>query len=181
MLKPQDIVVTLRLLLAENRGESTTYPLLSTWTGLSASEAHAAIRRLVKAGLVSTALRDSGTAFDWTVVRASLLEFATYALRYLWPVELGVEQRGVSTGWAVNGVNDGPNAVQEGAPWVWKAAEGTTRGAEVKPLYPSVPEAAVRDPLFHQTLAAIDLARAPNPRLRRLGTEWLKSHVLRQS
>ena len=181
MLKPQDIVVTLRLLLAEKRGEKTTYPLLSAWTGLSASEAHAAIRRAVKAGLVSNTLRESGTGFDWTVVRAALEEFTNHAVRYLWPVELGAEQRGVPTGWSVNGLNDGPNAVLEGGSWVWKSPTGAVRGADVKPLYPSVPEAAGRDPLFHQSLAAIDLARAPNSRLRRLGTEWLQSHALRKS
>ena len=180
MLKPQDIVVTLRLLLAENRSEVTSYPALSGWTGLSASEAHAAIRRAVKAGLVSAALRDSGTGFDWTVARAAIDEFVSHAVRYLWPVELGSEQRGVPTGWAVGGLNDGANAVLEGASWVWKSPTGSARGAEVKPLYRSVPEAAGRDTLFHQSLAAIDLARAPNQRLRRLGIEWLQSHVLRK-
>ena len=180
MLKPQDIVVILRLLLAENRGEGTSYPSLSAWTGLSASEAHAAIRRAVAAGLVSPALKENGTGFSWTVSRGGLDEFASHAIRYLWPVELGSEQRGIPTGWAVSGVNSGPNAVLEGVPWVWKFPTGTARGVEMKPLYRSVPEAAARDELFHQALAAIDLARAPQQRLRRLGVEWLQSHILRK-
>ena len=181
MLKPQDIVVTLRLLLAESRAEPTSYAHLSSWTGVSASEAHAAIRRAVTVGLVATALKDTGTGFGWTVARGPLEEFVSYAIRYLWPLEQGPEQRGVPTGWAVNGFNTGPNSVQEASPWVWKSAMGTIRGTETKPLYRTVPEAAVKDPVFHQALAAIDLARAPNQRLRRLGVEWLQSNVLRKA
>ena len=179
MLKSQDLVVLTRLLLAENRREPTTYPALNQWTGLSASECHAAVKRLQKAGLIAPALGD-GVTFDWQVVRPCAEEFVTHALRYLWPVELAAEQRGTPTGTAVETLNEGDGSVHEADRWVWPSARGTVRGLAVKPLYPTVPDKAEADAQFHQSLAALDLARSPQARLRRLGQQWLQTHLLRR-
>jgi hypothetical protein len=178
MLKPQDILVILRLLIAENRKEVCTYPILSGWTGLSASEAHAAIKRAVKASLAGKAIQDAGTGFEWAIMRPALDEFMTHAIRFLWPLELGAAQRGVVTGTSVEGINQGDRSVVEADTWVWPHASGTARGVAVKPLYPSAPAVAVSDVLFHQALAAVDLARSANHRLRRLGIEWLQRQLI---
>ncbi len=180
MLKPQDLVVLARLLLAENQREPTTYPALSLWTGLSASECHAAVKRLQRAGLIAAALQ-AGATFDWQVVRQASEEFVTHALRYLWPVELAGEQRGIPTGTAVGALNDGDASVHDADQWVWPSATGAVRGQSVKPLYPTVPDKAVGDPKFHQALAALDLSRSPQARLRKLGQQWLQTNLLRRS
>ena len=41
------------------------------------------------------------------------------------------------------------------------------------------PEAAMKDEMMHQALASLDLLRAPNHRLRRLGEDWLRTNLLR--
>jgi hypothetical protein len=180
MLKSQDLVVLARLLLAENRAEPTSYPTLSLWTGLSASECHAAVKRLYRAGLTSAALQNPST-FDWHVVRPAAEEFITHAIRYLWPIEPLGEQRGVPTGTAVKGLNEGDSAVYEADRWVWPSAKGTDRGQAIKPLYPTLPEKVGNDSLFHQSLAALDLTRSPLARLRNLGRQWIQTSLLRRS
>lgn len=180
MLKPQDLVVLVRLLLAENRAEPTTYPGLSLWTGLSASECHAAVKRLHRSGLIAATLQGSST-FDWQVIRPAFDEFSTHALRYLWPVEPAGEQRGVPTGTAVETLNEDAASVHEAERWVWPSAQGTQRGQAVAPLYPTVPDKVSSDPRFHQSLAAIDLARSPMARLRKLGQQWIQTRLLRRS
>jgi len=180
MLKSQDLVVLVRLLLAENRTEPTTYPSLSSWTGLSASECHAAVKRLHRSGLTSAALQNT-SIFDWQVIRPAADEFTTHALRYLWPIELAGEQRGIPTGTAVEGLNEGELSVHEADRWVWPSARGTDRGQAIKPLYPTLPEKVGNDSLFHQSLAALDLARSPLARLRKLGQQWIQTRLLRRS
>lgn len=178
MLKPQDLLITLRLLIAQKRRERVTYPLLSLWTGLSASETHAAVRRAAEPGLL---VREEIEAdmFPWRTANMAVEEFFFHGLKYMLPLTAGSIIRGVPTGTAAPGMNEGNQAVLEGDVWVWPHAEGTVRGIGVEPLYRSAPEAAMKDKMLHQALASLDLLRAPNHRLRRLGEDWLRTNLLR--
>ena len=181
MLKPQDVLITLRLLLAQRRREVVSYPLLSQWTGLSASESHSAIKRATVSGLVTPIIDQKNSGFGWAVHRPALEEFLVYALRYLMPLEFGTSQRGILAGTAALTPTSQGTDLVESESWVWPYGEGTYRGVSVKPLYPTVPVAAVSDPEFHRVLAATDLVRSPQARLKRLGSEWLQGNLLRQS
>jgi hypothetical protein len=155
-----------------------TYPLLSQWTGISASETHAAVRRGAASGLI---MREPGPeeGFPWRVVTAATEEFLFHGLKYVLPLNTGTLTRGIPTGTNAPGLNQGHESLLEGETWVWPHAEGAVRGLSVEPLYRSAPSAALKDEMLHQALAALDLIRARNHRLRRSGEEWLRTHLLR--
>jgi len=179
MLKPQDILVLSRLLIARKRGETVTYPLLSQWTVLSASETHAAVRRCLASGLLTRSHEGTVPTFTWLPASAACEEFFFHGLKYVFPLTFGSAQRGVPTGTSAPGLNEGSQSVLEGETWVWPHAEGTVRGIGIAPLYRTVPQAALADEMLHQALAALDLIRCSTHRLRRLGEDWLRTQLLR--
>lgn len=179
MLKPQDILVLVRLLIARKRREAVTYPQLSQWTGLSASETHAAVRRGTACGLLTGIPASGAGSFPWSPAPAACEEFLFHGLKYVFPLEIGAEQRGIPTGTSAPGINEGSQSVLEGSEWVWPHAEGTEKGISIKPLYRTVPQVVLSDDTLHQAMAALDLLRCPSHRPRRLGEEWLKEHLLR--
>jgi predicted transcriptional regulator len=75
MLKPQDLLVALKLLTAAE--EDRTFPRLAAALGMSASEVHASVKRAVASGLVNPEAR--------TARKAALLEFLVHGVRYVFP------------------------------------------------------------------------------------------------
>jgi hypothetical protein len=161
VLKPQDILVILRLVAAPE--SERTFPRLAAALGMSASETHAAVNRAVASGLVDASTR--------TVRKASLLEFLLHGLRYVYPPEWKGVTRGVPTSYAAPPLR-GQFAVGD-LPPVWPHPEGTSRGEGLVPLYRSAPEAALRDPSFHEWLALVDAVRSGRARERRMASDEL--------
>lgn len=165
MLKPQDILVALRLATALE-GERT-FPRLAAALGMSASETHAAVRRAIASGLVDGATR--------SVRKSSLLEFLLHGLRYVFPAEWKGVTRGVPTSYAAP-----PLLAQFSIgdlPPVWPHPEGTSRGEGLVPLYRSVPSAALRDPEFYEWLALVDAVRSGRARERRMAADELERRL----
>ncbi len=153
MLKPQDIVVAVRL--AMPGGEALSYPALAAALGMSASEAHAGVQRSISSGLVEKTRRPR---------RAALLEFLVHGLKYSFPPEWKGLTRGVPTSGAAPPLQD---QLSNGElPAVWPHPEGAVRGEGLAPLYRSAPGAALRDPLLYEWLALIDAVRAGRARER---------------
>ena len=178
VLKPQDILVLIRLLLASKRRELVTYPLLSGWTGLSASEAHCAVKRAAVSGLVTR--RPMGMepdAFPWTPSWTAAEEFLFHGFKYVFPLQQGTLQRGTPTGISV-GLEDSSAPVVDTEGWVWPNADGNARGIGIVPIYRTVPQVVRRDVDLHKALAALDLIRSAPHRLRRVGESWIKTHLL---
>lgn len=165
MLKPQDILVVLRLVDAD-LGDRTL-PRLAEAVGLSASEAHAAVKRATRSGLLDPE--------DRSVRREALSEFLVHGLRYVFPpVWMGVT-RGVPTSYAAPPLK---RQFAEGElPPVWPDAEGTARGEGLAPLYRSVPRAALRDARLYEWLALVDAVRAGRARERRLAAKELERRL----
>jgi hypothetical protein len=165
MVKPQDIVVVLRLACAPM--EERTFPRLSAALGMSASETHAAVKRAVASGLVDGATR--------TIRKTALLEFLIHGLRYVFPPEWKGVTRGVLTSYAAP-----PLAAHFSVgelPPVWPHPEGTSRGEGLVPLYRSVPSAALRDPEFHEWLALADAIRSGRAREKRMAAGELERRL----
>jgi len=178
MLKPQDILVLVRLLIARKRQEVVSYPQLSLWTGLSASETHAAVKRATACGLLTGIQANGAGTFPWSPAPAACQEFLLHGLKYVFPLETGAVQRGIPTGTSAPGMNEGAQSLLEGDAWVWPHAEGTEKGIGIVPLYRTVPQVVGADTMLHQALAALDLLRCPSHRPRRLGEDWLKDNLL---
>jgi DNA-binding Lrp family transcriptional regulator len=170
-LKPQDIVVVLKLL-----GYPSGRPpisIVASALGLSPSEVHGAIQRLRSSKLLhGPALRDKPNI-------SGLVEFLVHGLKYTFPAEHGEVTRGIPTSYAAAPLKS-KIAASNDLPPVWPWHEGDTRGAGLEPLYKSVPHAALRDPALYQLLALVDAIRDGRARERNLAERHLV-HRLRSS
>lgn len=172
-LKPQDLLVALRLVLPDFREGRWTYAHLAEELGLSDSEANEAARRAAASGLL-TDVRGRGSKPK--PVRASLLEFLEHGVRYAFYVHPGATTRGVPTAHSAPPLS-ATIAVAPGTELVWPDAEGEFRGQAVDPLYPSVPEAARRDAALHELLALVDALRIGRARERALALRELNARL----
>src|ERR1039458_3002742 len=86
MLRPQDIVVLLKLSLEKGR---PTYLRLANELHLYPSEVYASIKRARISHLVQ------GAAHEERLNRTGLLEFLMHGIRYVFPAEKGSLTRGV--------------------------------------------------------------------------------------
>lgn len=162
MLKPQDIVISIKLLQVREGAAVPTYAELAMALKMSPSEAHAGVRRAVEVGL----LRRSGDSPSRMPlpVRTALGEFLVSGLKYVWPGKFGATSRGVPTCTSVPGVASELGVPESGRPLVWKHPLGTTRGETVAPLYSKLPEVCMHDPWLHAWLALVDILRCQTGR-----------------
>ena len=146
---------------------SWTYPELATALQMSASEAHAAVKRAVRSGLVDDVSR--------TARRSALLEFLLHGVRYLIPPVWTGVTRGVPTSYAAPPLN--ASIVADDLPPVWPHPEGPTRGQGLVPIYRSVPNAALKDPALHEWLALVDAIRSGRARERELAARIIRERL----
>lgn len=166
MLKAQDFVVAIRLAIPKTA--PWTYPELASALRISASEAHSAVKRAAKSGLVDVRSR--------TARRPALLEFLVHAVPYLVPPVWTGVSRGVPTSHAAPPLN----AMVVGGddlPPVWPHPEGVVRGQGLVPVYRSVPDAALSDPTLHEWLALVDAIRSGRARERELAVKILRERL----
>lgn len=64
------------------------------------------------------------------------------------------------------------------APPVWPYKKGTVRGDAFYPLYPTVPEAALRNPVLYELLVLVDAIRGGSLRERALAIAELDKRWL---
>jgi DNA-binding Lrp family transcriptional regulator len=145
--KPQDVVVALKLSL---EGARSSYADLGRELGMSASEVHAAVRRLGEANLVDPETKE--------IRREALRNFLVHGVPYAFPASPKEVTRGMPTAWAAPALS-GKLSVSEQIPPVWPDPDGRVQGAAVQPLYYSVPGAARRDPALYDLLTLVDALR----------------------
>jgi hypothetical protein len=167
MLKGQDVVVLLKLLL----GPAEPPPVrdLASQLGFDVAGTHRAMRRLDGAGLYSPKRR--------RVFQAPAEEFLIHALKFNFPPRLGSEVRGIPTSWAAEPLK-GKIAEPAGLPPVWPYSKGIVRGLGIEPLHPIVPGAALVDPDLGQLLALVDALRSnDSARITQLAAMLLKEKI----
>jgi len=165
VLRPQDLVVLLSLSLVHDAAPS--YASLAGELGLTASEVHAGVERAMAAQL---ARKDA--AGRPAVLREALSLFVQHGARYCFPATRGGSTRGMPTGYAAAPLNALIVAPKGPGP-VWPHKAGTVRGEAFYPLYPTVPEAAARNPALYELLALFDAVRGGSLRERALALELL--------
>lgn len=167
ILKPQDLLVLLALL---SRGEGeVTYPELAERTGLAVSAVHASLKRAAAARLLLFQDRRP------MLLKPQLKEFLLTGAKYAFPPLFGSLSRGVPTGYAAPPLNAIIAPSADPVP-VWPSAKGTVRGLSLIPLYPSVPEAALRDEKLYAMLSLFDAIRAGQARERNAAQELLAAY-----
>ncbi|MBX5463887.1 MAG: MarR family transcriptional regulator [Steroidobacteraceae bacterium] len=166
-LKPQDLLV---LFAMSARGEPGTYADLAAHTGLAASAVHAALKRAATCGLVRFQDRQP------LVLKPQLREFVLHGAKYAFPAVFGRLARGVPTSYAAAPLN-AEIAPSSDPPPVWPHKTGTARGIALAPLYPSVPEAALRDERLYALLALFDALRSGQARERNRARSMLEERL----
>lgn len=169
VLRPQDLLVLLRLALA--RGSVPSYAALSAELGLTASEIHAGLERAVQAQL---ARKDEDGKPQ--VIREALWLFVQHGARYAFPATRGGLTRGWPTGYAAAPLRDQIVQPSEPPP-VWPDKDGPVRGVAFHPLYPSTPRAVARNPALYELLALFDAVRGGSLRERALALPLLEQRL----
>lgn len=166
MTKPQDILVAMKLALPSGAGAS--FAVLAKALGMSASEVHGSVGRLVAARLLEPDSRK--------VIRRPFIEFILHGVAYAYPASLGEMTRGVPTAWAAP-VMAGQVSQNEAETPVWPDPEGSVRGLAVEPLYRSVPHAIRVDPALYDLMALIDALRLGRARERSMAAKALEQRL----
>ena len=163
MLKPQDIVVMLKLLKAGNK--RPTYAQLAVDLYMSPSEVHASIRRARAARLIH------GPELGDRVNVKALEEFLVHGIKYAFPAEKGGMTRGMPTASAAEPLS--LKMTQEDPVPVWPFEQGSRRGYAFSPLYRRAPQAALKDHDLYELLALVDALRDGGARERELAKHAL--------
>ncbi|WP_291432273.1 hypothetical protein [Deinococcus sp.] len=163
MLKPQDLLILLKLL----QSGYTSHAQLSGSLGMSSSEVHAGLKRLKQSRLVKS---------DVSPIRSAVREVLRYGVPYFLPAVRGELTRGMPTAYAAPPLNA---HIAQGSdpPPIWPDPEGPVRGQALAPLYRSVPFAARQDPALYEWLALVDALRSGSTRERQLAGKLLDERL----
>jgi hypothetical protein len=151
MLKPQDIVLAVKLLCKAK--DDWSQGSLAQELVISASEVNAGLKRLARARLVEP----HSDGRRCVVIRSALREFLLHGIKYVFPAVKGAPAVGMATAYAASAYVASFNP-QSLLP-VWPDKSGKTRGFSFQPLYPTVSLAAKNDPDLYEWLALIDCLR----------------------
>ncbi|MCU7919073.1 MAG: nucleotidyltransferase domain-containing protein [Candidatus Thiodiazotropha sp. (ex Epidulcina cf. delphinae)] len=168
MLKPQDILVVLKLVAVGQ--DVWSYSRLALQLGMSPSEVHSAVKRAIGAGLAIRLNKKIRPHIK------NLEEFLLHGIQYVFAPELGGLTWGMATGHATPSLA-GHFTVDDAPPPVWPDPEGEVRGEAFSPLYQSVPVAAKNDPKLYELLALVDAIRGGRARERNIAKKVLKQRL----
>jgi hypothetical protein len=163
-LKPQDVLLLLKI-VSDNNPSWNQKPIADA-LGMSQSEVSEAVARCKYSGL----LAPNGK----TVMKLALMEFIQFGLRYVFPQQPGAVVRGVPTSHSASPLKE---QIQSTEDYVWPYGKGTVRGHSIIPLYPSVPEAALKDQKLHELLALVDALRVGRAREKELAVLEIKNRL----
>jgi hypothetical protein len=167
ILKPQDILVVLKLIAMNKQG--FTYSDIAESLSMSSSEVHAGIKRTTAGHLF-----DANTK---TPNRKALEEFLVHGMKYCFIPDRGEITRGIPTSYAASPIQE--HIIQQDEyPPVWPYPEGTVRGYSFTPLYRTAPEAALKDNRLYKLLVIVDALRDSRARERDIAVKELKNMLL---
>lgn len=166
-MKEQDLVVLLKKLTS--RGRSLSLRKIAEELGMSTSSVSISLKRSAMAQLVDHRLKRINTL--------ALQEFMVHGLAYVFPAETGRIIRGVPTYVSASPIKE--HVTNTANQYVWRYAKGEARGQLIKPLYPSVPEAALRDEELYQLLVIADTLRMGRSREKEIAIAELNKHIQR--
>jgi hypothetical protein len=164
IMKPQDIVLLLKIVCLEE--DTWNQKPMAEALGMSQSEISESVSRSKNAGL----LAPNGKM----VMKLALMEFLQHGLRYVFPQKPGAVVRGIPTSHSAYPLNDEISSVED---YVWPYGKGKVRGHGIVPLYPSVPEAVLKDPALHELLALVDALRVGRAREKQIAIMHLKKRL----
>ncbi|HRJ29375.1 MAG TPA: hypothetical protein PLV21_00795 [Cyclobacteriaceae bacterium] len=163
-MRPQDIVVLLKILLEE--GKSWTQLSLARALFMSQSEISASLSRSHYARL----LHDNGRK----VVRQSFMDLLQYGVPFVFPQQPGNMVRGVPTAHSAAPLK---KLIESTEHYVWPYAKGTVRGHGIQPLFNTVMQAVELDAQLYELLALVDAVRVGKVREKNLALDMLRKRI----
>jgi len=173
MLKPQDIVILLKL-LARRQHLDWSQHQLATHLCLSPSVINASLARLNVSGL----LNFGGEGNRYQPVVLACEELLLYSIKYFFPAQLEGYTVGIVTSYAAPIFAGLISVGKEPVP-VWPSAEGNVCGLALAPLYHSVPASLILypDQAFYELLVLVDALRQGRARERNLAAKLIKERL----
>ena len=136
MLKPQDLVILLKLAIEPVQARQQQE--VARVVGVSQAEVSLSLRRCSESHLYEPV--------EKRVRVPHLIELLAHGVKYFYPAVLKGQGRGFKTAWAAPPLSEKLKIEQDSSPPVWAHEKGDTLGQVVIPIYRSVPDAALRDP-----------------------------------
>ncbi|MDO8279440.1 MAG: hypothetical protein Q7T63_15085 [Burkholderiaceae bacterium] len=167
-LKPQDLVVAVKL--AANRNRDFVLATLAEELGMAVSVVHGSIKRAEQARLLS---RSGGSV---RAIQSAVREFLIHGAKYAFPAHLGSMGRGTPTSVGAPALQAFFDPSKVLTP-VWPDADGVAWGPTVVPLHSSVPRAASRDKELYDLLALLDAIRMGAARERELAAAAIEDKL----
>ncbi len=164
-MRPQDIVVLLKLVVEEN--QSWNQISLAKSLVMSQSEVSESLSRSRYARL----LFDK----DYKVAKQAFIDLLKYGVPYIYPQQPGAVVRGIPTAHSALPL---ANHIQSSEHYIWPYAKGHMRGHSIQPFYKSVVQAVEFDPKLYELLALVDALRVGRARERNLALELLRERIL---
>ena len=187
MLKPQDIVILLKILstkiLSQDNYEMLPQNRLAALLCMSASEVNAGIKRLILSGLLSPVISNDRTKkIVYMPNKKTCEECLISGVKYFFPVKLGAYSRGIATSYAAPILEEHLILGDDPIP-VWPYGDGDKRGLALEPLYSSVPKSLAQfpDQLFYELLVLVDAIRSGRARERNIAIQLLKEKLYGES
>ncbi|MDF2529222.1 MAG: hypothetical protein K0Q57_102 [Gammaproteobacteria bacterium] len=180
MLKPQDIVILLKI-LANKLGAINSFSQsnLATHLCMSVSEVNAGIKRLTRAELLGLLTREEQIRNRvFQPIKPACEECLISGVKYFLPAQLGEYTRGIVTSYAAPAFKKQILIGRDPVP-VWPYAEGDQLGLALEPLYSSVPKSITHypDPLFYELLVLVDAIRSGRARERNIAIKLLREKL----
>jgi len=173
MLKPQDIIIALKLcVLKENNWK---YNSLAAELHISPSEAHSGVKRLKKCSLLAELSMSIDSKGEKAILpdKQNIVEFLTSGIRYVFPTEMTAPLKGIPTAEGVSHLFPDMQNPEKLTP-VWGFETADYYGVGIKPLYKTLPRAALDDFPLYELAAITDALRSDSVKLRDTAAEKLK-------
>jgi hypothetical protein len=164
-MKPQDVVVLLKLILEEG----------NSWTQISISKALLMSQSEVSESLARSAYGRLLFENGRKVARQPLMDFLHYGIALVFPQQPGSMVRGIATAHSAAPLS---KFIQSDENYVWPYAKGNVRGHAVQPLYGSVLPVIEQDLALYEMLALVDALRVGRAREKSQAIDLLKKKIL---
>lgn len=166
-LRGQDVLVACKLFSAMVGKADWSFPSLSVELDVSVGEIYNSVGRCRRAQLLVQGDR---------VSRPHLRELLVSAVPRIFYATRGAMGIGVPTSRWAPPVSKLFVPQPSVAPLVWPGA-GETRGELVSPVYPTVPQAALRDNVVYELLALVDVVRVGEAADKKAAAELIERRV----
>ncbi len=144
-LKPQDVLLLLKIIVAAELSQKD----LAASLEVSPAEVSHGLKRLKVSNLLTS---------EGVVNKEACIEFLIHGLKYIFPSEFGPNSIGIPTSFARPGFKF--VRFKKDEIYVWPHPEGELKGISLRPFYPSLPNACLKDERLYTLASLVEMLRS---------------------